>query len=68
MIKKTFHIPDMYCSNCVMHLEALEDEIPGITFVQGSYKKQCLVVEYDEAKTNEAQIRDAIHELGYTAE
>lgn len=46
----------MYCSNCVMHLEALEDEIAGILSIQGSYQKQSLVVEYDETLTDEAQI------------
>lgn len=68
MLKKTFQIPDMYCSNCVMHLEALEDEIPGILTIQGSYQKQRLVVEYDETITDEAQICAAIVKLGYTAE
>lgn len=67
MNKKTFHIPDMHCSNCVMHLEGLEDDLPGILKIQGSYQKQHLVVEYDETKIDEGRIRSAIAELGYTA-
>ena len=66
--KVVFKVTGMYCSNCVMHLEALEDEIVGILTIQGSYQKQSLAVEYDETLTDEAQICAAIVELGYTAE
>jgi copper chaperone CopZ len=68
MLKKTFRIPDMFCANCVTHLEALEDEIAGILTIQGSYQKQSLVVEYDETITDEALICNAIEKLGYIAE
>jgi copper chaperone CopZ len=68
MMRKTFHIPDMHCSACVMHLEALEDEIPGILNIQGSYQKQRLEVDFDETRVTEIQIRDAIQELGYSPE
>ncbi len=65
MIKKVFRIPDMECSNCVMHLEGIEDELPGIRHIKGSYVQQKLDVEYDETKVTEQQIIAAIVELGY---
>lgn len=58
----------MTCSNCVMHLEALEDELPGILYVRGSYQKQKIDLEYDENKVTENQIRQAIEEMGYHPE
>ena len=64
-MKKTFHISNMSCSNCVMHLEALEDELPGIIHIHGSYQKQQLDVEFNESLVSEKQIREAIQELGY---
>ena len=64
-MRVTYQITNMHCSNCVMHLEALEDEIPGILLVKGSYLKQNLVVDFDERIINETQIRTAIQELGY---
>jgi copper chaperone CopZ len=67
-MRKTFHIPDIHCSACVMHLEALEDEMPGILNIRGSYQKQRLDVEFDETRIMESQIRDAILELGYRPE
>ena len=68
MIKRTFQIPEMHCPNCVMHLQELEDEVPGVVRVDGSYQKQRITVEYDEKKTSEERIRAMIKELGYTAE
>jgi copper chaperone CopZ len=65
MKRLTFTIPNMHCPACVMHLEGLEDELPGVGFIQASYKTQKMVVEFDEALLSEAQIRQAVAELGY---
>jgi copper ion binding protein len=65
MARKTFTIPNMICSLCVMHLEGLEDELDGILFVKASYQKQRMDVEFDESKVSEQEIRAAINELGY---
>ncbi len=66
IVKKTFRIPDMHCSACVMKLEGLEDDLPGVSLVQGSYQKQSMLVEYDDDLMGEEEIRKAIEELGYT--
>jgi|UniRef100_A0A7C4PM18 copper chaperone CopZ len=68
MVKKTFVIPDMHCSNCVMRLEGLEDELPGIRRIRGSYHRQTLEVEFDETQVSEERLRAAIARLGYTAQ
>jgi len=67
MIKKTFRVPDMHCSACVMILEGLEDSLAGIQRISASYHKQQMEVTYDETKLNEASIITATEELGYTA-
>ena len=64
-MKQVFHVPDMHCSACVMRLEGIEDELPGIRRIAASYRKQRLEVEYDEAQVNEAQIVAAAKTLGY---
>lgn len=68
VIKKTFRIPDMHCSACVMKLEGLEDDLPGVRLVQASYQKQSMVVEYDDGKVSEGEIRRVVERLGYTIE
>ena len=56
MLKQTFSIPDMTCTNCAMKLESLEDDLNGVHEINASYHKQQMVVEYDEAKITVEQI------------
>lgn len=67
MIKKTFSVPDMHCSNCSMRLESIEDELDGIREINASYHKQQMVVEFDETKVSEDQIVAAVKKKGYQA-
>ena len=65
MRKQVLIIPDMHCSNCVIRLEGLEDELPGVQRVQASYRKQQMVIEYDETRVSLEQIVAAVNQLGY---
>ena len=67
MIKKTFQIPDMTCSNCAMKLESLEDSLEGIKEINASYHRLEMVIEYDESKLTDNQIIAAVKKKGYTA-
>lgn len=67
MVKTTFHISDMHCSNCAMKIESMEDDLPGVKSVSASYQKGLVVVEYDERLQNTESIIQAIQKLGYTA-
>ena len=67
MIKKTFSVPDMHCTNCSMKLESLEDELAGIKEINASYHKQQMIVEYDEAQVTIEQIIAAAKKKGYQA-
>jgi copper chaperone CopZ len=58
-------IPNMTCPACVMHLENLEDELPGILSIKASYHKKRLEGDYDESQVSEGEIRQAVVELGY---
>ena len=67
MIKQTFKVPDMTCSNCAMKLESLEDSLDGVKEINASYHRLEMVIEYDESKLNEEQIIAAVKKKGYTA-
>ncbi len=67
MIKKTFKVPDMTCSNCAMKLESLEDTLDGVKEINASYHKLNMVIEYDEKKLTDEQIIAAVKKKGYTA-
>ena len=38
MIKKTFRVEGMHCSNCPMEVDGIEDDLPGIKQVSASYR------------------------------
>ena len=67
MVKQVFRVTDMHCSNCVMRIEGLEDDLPGVKRVVASYRKGQMTVEYDETRLSEAQILAEVARLGYTA-
>jgi copper chaperone len=67
MVKQLFRVADMHCSACVMRLEALEDELPGVKWVSASYRKQQMEVEYDEAVLTTQEIIAAVKQRGYEA-
>lgn len=67
MIKKTFKIPDMSCTNCAMKLEALEDTLDGVKEINASYHKLQMTVEYDETRLTDEQIIAAVKKKGYQA-
>lgn len=67
MMKKTFSVPDMSCTNCAMTLESLEDELVGVREINASYHKLQMVVEYDESKLTIEQIIAAVKKKGYSA-
>ena len=66
MAKQVFRVLDMHCTNCVMTIEGLEDDLPGVKSVRASYQRGTVEVEYDEKRLTEAKIKDAIAALGYT--
>ena len=67
-MKKTFRVPDMSCPNCAMHLEGLEDELPGVRWINASYKKLRMEVDFDELKLSIDQIIAAANAIGYHPE
>ena len=67
MIKKTFKVPDMSCTNCAMKLESLEDTLDGVKEINASYHKLQMTVEYDETRLTEEQIIVAVKKKGYQA-
>ena len=67
MLKQSFSVPDMHCSNCSMKLESIEDDFPAIKQINASYHKQQMIVEYDETKLTADEIIAAVKKKGYQA-
>jgi len=65
MAKQVFNVKGMHCSACVMTLEVLEDELPGIRSLKVSLHKQRAEIDYDDQKIGEEDIRKAFEREGY---
>ncbi len=61
----TLTIAGMECPNCAMKLESIEDRLAGVLRAEASYKKSLMTVEYNEVQVDEAQIQEAVQNLGY---
>lgn len=67
MTTQIFKLTGMSCSSCVMHIEGIEDKLPGVNQIDVDFKKQRMIAKFDEAKVNSAQIINAVKAEGYTA-
>jgi copper chaperone CopZ len=65
MTTRTFTIDDMTCTSCVMHIEELEDTLPGVRKIAVNFKKHRMTAEFDEAQVDSQTIADAVTKLGY---
>lgn len=61
-------VKDMHCVNCAMKLQSLEDDLPGVSSIEASYRKQKMTVVFNPAEVSLDKILEAIKNLGYTAE
>ena len=67
MLKKTYRVDGMHCSNCAMNIEGIEDDLPGIKQISASYQRGQMMVEFNEALVSENQILAAVEARGYRA-
>jgi copper chaperone CopZ len=67
-MKQKFKVPDMECPNCAMHLEGLEDELPGVKRINASYLKLSMEVDFDEKQVSIEEIISAAQAIGYHPE
>ena len=57
----------MSCSACSAHVEKAVSKVPGVNSVQVNLLQNSMVVDYDEAATNDQAIIHAVEEGGYGA-
>ncbi len=65
MIKAKYHVKGMHCTSCEDIITDALNEIEGVSG-KANYKKNVLLVEYDEKLLNEKQIIKVVKNLGYS--
>jgi len=61
-----FSISGMTCAGCVEHVNHEVNKLSGILKSTASYENGNAIVEFDNSKTNNAEIEKAINGTGYT--
>lgn len=64
----SYHVKGFTCVTCAVGLETMLREQKGVKWVKASYPQAQVIVKYDPAAVDEAQLRGFISELGFTAE
>jgi copper chaperone len=67
MEKQTMKVKGMHCKSCEMLIKDSLEELPGIANVQADHKKGLVIFEFDKAKGNTQDVKDAIKKEGYEA-
>ena len=67
MATQHFELQNLKCSSCVMRIEGLEEDAPGIHRVNADFKSSRMQVEFDESKQSVEGIAQLVSEMGYTA-
>lgn len=66
-MKEKYRVEGMTCSSCVAHVEKAVSKLEGVDTVNVSLLTNSMQVTYDEQKTSEAQIIQAVEKAGYGA-
>lgn len=62
-----FIVDGMHCSSCVMLIDEVVEEIPGVRRSQTSLRKRKTVVDLDPTACSPDAVIDAIADAGYAA-
>ena len=61
-------VSGMTCDACAVSVQKSLEKVKGVKHADVSADKSLAMVTYDDAQTNEQQLRDAINKTGFKAE
>lgn len=64
-MKEVLKVEGMSCNHCVNSIETSVGELEGVSSVKVDLDKADVTVEFDEAETTLAQIKETIEDQGY---
>ncbi len=66
-MKQKYDVMGMTCSACSAHVDKAVRHLDGVQDVNVNLLSNCMVVDYDENKVNDAMIQKAVEDAGYKA-
>jgi copper chaperone CopZ len=67
VITKIFNVPKIHCDGCERTIHGALTRLPGVSKVEPSAATKKVLVEFNPASVDEAQIREALKAAGYPA-
>lgn len=67
-IKAEIKVSGMTCGACAVSVKSALAKVKGVKTADVSHEKGLATVVYDDAQTNEQQLREAINKTGFKAE
>lgn len=65
MKKVTLPIKGMHCASCVSRIEKKLQSVDGVEAASVNLVTEQATVSFDEAKTDEQKLKEAVRETGY---
>ena len=66
-MKQKYDVMGMTCSACSAHVDKAVRHLDGVQDVNVNLLSNCMVVDYDENKVNDAMIQKVVEDAGYKA-
>ncbi|MDZ7370929.1 MAG: cation transporter [candidate division KSB1 bacterium] len=60
-------IDGMTCNNCVQKVQSALQKVEGVKSAEVSLEKRNAIVTYDDSKTNENTLKQAVNDAGFKA-
>ena len=64
----TLKIPAIDCQKCVDTIRRTLQALPSVEVAEADTESKLVRIEFDEAMTSESQIREALDEIGFSAD
>ncbi len=64
----TLKIPAIHCGGCVKTITGTLEALPSVEVTQADAETKLVRVQFDESAVRVDQIRDALDEIGFSAE
>lgn len=63
--KKTFKISGMHCASCVLTIEKVLKNLPGVKNAEVNFASESALIEFDNNVVSEKDLADAVESIGY---
>ena len=64
----TLRIPAIHCDGCVRTITGTLDALPSVEVTQADTETKLVRIQFDESAINVDQIREALDEVGFSAD